>query len=343
MPHLTAKLASHLAARPGQPHGAWEPDRRRALVTGAAGFIGSRLVEALLDAGHEVVGLDNFSDYYAPGIKRANIAGALRDPRFRLVTGDLAVTGLDSLLDGTHMVFHLAGQPGVRGSWGTGFASYVRANLLATQVLLEALARRPVPTVVASSSSVYGESGGHPLAEDAPLRPVSPYGMTKAAMEQLIDVYRRDRGVRVVCLRYFTVFGPCQRPDMAFHRFVDALESGRPLRVFGTGEQTRDFTYVEDVVTATIAALGAPSPVYNVGGGSPASVNEAVELLRDLTGKQSEVVHEGTARGDVHRTWADTSRLRDEVGWRPGVSLADGLAAQVAEYRRQRAADLAAR
>jgi UDP-glucuronate 4-epimerase len=342
MPHLTATRAGGYGPRPVWRYNAHDPDRRRALVTGAAGFIGSRLVESLLDAGHEVVGLDNFSDYYDPAVKRANIAAALRHPQFSLVTGDLEVTSVDDLLDGTDMVFHLAGQPGVRGSWGTGFASYARANLLATQVLLEALARRPVPAVVASSSSVYGESGGQPLAEDAPLRPVSPYGLTKAAMEQLIDVYRRDRGVLVTCLRYFTVFGPRQRPDMAFQRFVDALESERPLRIFGTGKQTRDFTYVEDIVAATIATLGAPSPVYNVGGGTPASVNEAVELLRDLTGKPGKVIYEGTARGDVHRTWADTSRLREEVGWRPRVSLADGLAAQVAEYRRQRAVDLAA-
>jgi nucleoside-diphosphate-sugar epimerase len=309
---------------------------QRALVTGAAGFIGSRLVETLLRMGHEVVGLDSFSDYYEPRLKRANIAGSLSDPRFRLVTGDLATADLDSLLNGVDMAFHLAGQPGVRSSWGAGFADYVQHNVVATQRLLEALARRPIPTVAASSSSVYGEGGGSALTEDAPLRPLSPYGMTKAAAEQLIDVYRRDRGVRVVSLRYFTVFGPRQRPDMAFQAFLDALEHDRPLRVFGSGQQSRDFTYVDDVVAATIAALGAPSDVYNVGGGTPASVNEAVALLQRLTGKRGHVVHAERARGDVHQTRADTSRLRQEVGWRPRTTLAEGLAAQVAAYRCQR-------
>ena len=325
----------------GRPDGisASMPDRGRALVTGAAGFIGSRLVETLLGCGHEVVGLDCFSSYYSPALKRANIAGSLSDPRFSMVTGDIATIALDSLLARVDMVFHLAGQPGVRSSWGTGFASYAQHNLVATQRLLEGLARRPVPTVAASSSSVYGQSDSGPLTEDAPLRPVSPYGMTKAAAEQLVEVYRRDRGVPVVSLRYFTVYGPRQRPDMAFQRFVDALEQDRPVRIFGSGDQSRDFTYVDDVVAATIAALGAPSPVYNVGGGTPASVNDAVAVLQQLTGKRGQVVHEESARGDVYRTWADTSRLRREVGWRPRTTLADGLTAQIAEYRRQRNLD----
>jgi nucleoside-diphosphate-sugar epimerase len=311
-------------------------ERQRALVTGAAGFIGSSLVEELLARGHEVIGLDSFSDYYEPEVKQANIAASLGHPRFSLVIDDLATVALDSLLDDVDMVFHLAGQPGVRGSWGTGFATYTRHNLVATQRLLEAMVGRPVPTVAASSSSVYGDNDGRPLAEDAPLRPVSPYGLTKAATEQLVDVYRRGYGLPVVCLRYFTVFGPRQRPDMAFQRFVDALEGDRPLHIFGDGHQSRDFTYVDDVVAATIAALGAPSPVYNVGGGTPTSLNGAVALLQQLTGQQGQVIHRQTARGDVNRTWADTSRLRDEVGWRPRTTLADGLSAQIAEYRRQR-------
>lgn len=316
--------------------------RLRALVTGAAGFIGSHLAGALLSRGYEVIGLDNFSTYYEPGLKRANIAGALRHPRFTLVAEDLATADLDRLLDGTDVVFHLAGQPGVRSSWGTGFSAHLRQNLLVTQRLLEALVGRPpVPTVVASTSSVYGENEGGPLTEDAPLRPLSPYGMTKAAAEQLIDVYRRDRGVPVVCLRYFTVFGPRQRPDMAFQRFVRALEDGTPICVFGSGHQVRDFTYVDDIVAATIAAVGAPSPVYNVGGGAPVSVNEVVELLQELTGKKGQVSYEGRARGDVHRTWADTSLLRREVGWAPRTLLVDGLAAQIAEYRRRSVREMA--
>lgn len=309
---------------------------RRTLVTGAAGFIGSRLVETLLGMGVEVVGVDSFSDYYEPLIKQANIAGALADPRFTMVASDLATAGLEELLDGVDAVFHLAGQPGVRSSWGTGFAEYVQHNLVATQRLLEALARRPVPAVAASSSSVYGHGDGSAAAEDAPLRPVSPYGMTKAAMEQLIDVYRRDRGVQMVSLRYFTVFGPRQRPDMAFQRFVDALECDRPLHVFGSGLQSRDFTYVDDAVAATIAAVGAPSPVYNVGGGTPVSINEAISLLQELTGNRGRVVHEDVARGDVTMTRADTSLLREEVGWRPGTRLEAGLSAQIEAYRQRR-------
>src|SRR5258708_30609 len=301
------------------------PDRRRALVTGAAGLIGSRLVEALLDQGHEVVGLDNFSGYYDPGVKRANIAASLTDPRFSLVADDLATVALDSLLDGVDMVFHLAGQPGVRTSWGAGFATYVRQTLVAPQRLLEAVGCRPIPTVAASTSSVYGENDGRPLTEEAPLRPASPYGMTKAAAEQLIDVYRRDRGVPVVCLRYFTVFGPRQRPDMAFQRFVDALECDRPLHIFGSGHQSRDFTYVGDVVAAAIAALGAPSPVYNIGGSTPTSVNEAVALLQQLTEKQGRVVPEESARVGGYRTRAGTPPLRDRVGWQPRPPPPDGL------------------
>lgn len=315
--------------------------RLRALVTGAAGFIGSHLVGALLSRGCDVIGLDNFSTYYEPGLKRANIAAALGHPRFTLVAEDLTTADLARLLDGTDMVFHLAGQPGVRSSWGSGFSAYLRQNLLATQRLLEALAGRPVPTVMASTSSVYGENEGGPLAENAPLRPLSPYGMTKAAAEQLIDVYRRDRGIPVVCLRYFTVFGPRQRPDMAFHRFVHAIEDGTPISIYGSGQQVRDFTYVDDIVTATIAAVGAPSPVYNVGGGTPVSVNEVVELLQELTGKKGQVVYEGRARGDVHRTWADTSLLSTEVGWEPRTSLVDGLTAQIAEYRRRSLREMA--
>jgi len=316
--------------------------RLRALVTGAAGFIGSHLAGALLSRGYEVIGLDNFSTYYEPGLKRANIAAALRHPRFTLVAEDVATADLDPLLDGTDVVFHLAGQPGVRSSWGSGFSAHLRQNLLVTQRLLEALVGRPpVPTVVASTSSVYGENEGGPLTEDAPLRPLSPYGMRKAAAEQLIDVYRRDRGVPVVCLRYFTVFGPRQRPDMAFQRFVRALEDGTPICVFGSGHQVRDFTYVDDIVAATIAAVGAPSPVYNVGGGTPVSVNEVIELLQELTGKKGQVSYEGRARGDVHRTWADTSLLRKEVGWAPRTPLVDGLAAQIAEYRRRSVREMA--
>jgi UDP-glucuronate 4-epimerase len=305
------------------------------LVTGAAGFIGSRLVERLLQFGCTVVGIDAFTDYYSPTLKRVNVMAMLAESRFQLIEADLASADLPGLLDGVDAVCHLAGQPGVRGSWGTTFETYLRHNVLACQRLLEALAARPVPTVMASSSSVYGSSSREPLAENAPLRPVSPYGMTKVSLEQLADVYRHDRELPVVVLRYFTVFGPRQRPDMAFQRFLEAAVAGEPIRVFGSGEQSRDFTFVDDVVAATIRAIGAPSPVYNVGGGTPATVNEVLSLMTDLTGRELHVVREPYARGDVVHTWADTTLVRTELMWRPCTSLVDGLAAQLDFYRRR--------
>jgi nucleoside-diphosphate-sugar epimerase len=305
------------------------------LVTGAAGFIGSRLAERLLEFGHVVVGVDSFTDYYSPAVKRANIAAASGANRFRLVEVDLAAADLDELLEGVDAVCHLAGQPGVRASWGDSFENYLQRNVLASQRVLEALTHRPVPTVFASSSSVYGNAAGVPLTETTSLRPVSPYGMTKAAVEQLVGVYRRDRGLPVVLVRYFTVFGPRQRPDMAFHRFIAAAIHGTPLRVFGSGEQSRDFTFVDDAVSATIAAIDAPSPVYNVGGGVPATLNGVLSLISELTGKELHVMRERHARGDVLHTWADTTLARTELSWHPSTTLADGLAAQVMDYERR--------
>lgn len=309
------------------------------LVTGAAGFIGSWLVERLLELGHVVKGIDSFTDYYSPALKRANLTAATGASHFHLVEADLATTELVRLLDGVDAVCHLAGQPGVRGSWGDTFEEYLRRNVLASQRLLEALTRRPIPSVVASSSSVYGSAVGAPFAETESLRPVSPYGMTKAAMEQLVGVYRRDHGLPVVVVRYFTVFGPRQRPDMAFQRFIAAALHGIPISVFGSGEQSRDFTFVDDAVSATIAAIGAPSPVYNVGGGVPARVTDALSLISQLTDRELQVAREPQARGDVMHTWADTTLARTELGWHPSTSLADGLAAQVRDYER-RAAEL---
>jgi nucleoside-diphosphate-sugar epimerase len=304
-------------------------------VTGAAGFIGSRLVEQLLQSGCSVRGVDSFTHYYSPALKRANLAAALADSRFRLIEADVVTADLPGLLDGVDAVCHLAGQPGVRASWGTSFETYLRDNVLACQRLLGALALHAVPTVIASSSSVYGSSSAEPLAEGAPLRPVSPYGMTKVSLEQLTDIYRRDSGLPVVVLRYFTVFGPRQRPDMAFQRFIEAALAGEPIRVFGTGEQSRDFTFVDDVVAATIAAIGAPSAVYNVGGGTPATINEVLSLIRDRTGRQLHVVRQPQARGDALHTWADTTLARAELSWRPCTSIAEGLAAQLDFYQRR--------
>jgi nucleoside-diphosphate-sugar epimerase len=306
------------------------------LVTGAAGFIGSRLVDELLHQGYEVVGVDSFTDFYSPSTKRANLAAASVHDHFCLLEADLGTVDLDPLLRPMDAVFHLAGQPGVRASWGTSFETYLRQNVLVTQRLLEALARHPVPTVMASTSSVYGDACGEALKEDAPLQPVSPYGMTKASAEQLVEVYRRDLGLPVVALRYFSVFGPRQRPDMAFQRFIEAAETGQAIRVFGSGEQSRDFTFVGDVVAATIAALAGPSPIYNVGGGTPATVNQAISIIEQITGRDLRVVREGQARGDARHTWADTTLAGAELGWSPCTSLMDGLAAQLAECRARR-------
>lgn len=303
------------------------------LVTGAAGFIGSRLVERLLATGHRVIGVDCLTDYYDPQVKRANLVTAGRHPAFSLVESDLVTADLTELLCDADEVYHLAGQPGVRASWGPSFDVYLRQNVLAAQRLLEAVAEHPVPVVMASTSSVYGDSDGRPLSESAALRPVSPYGMTKGAMEQLVDVYRRDRGLHVVLLRYFTVYGPRQRPDMAFHRFIRAALDGRPIHLFGSGEQSRDFTFVDDVVSATMAAVHGPSPVYNIGGGTPATVNDVIAVISELVGRPVAVQRDGHARGDVMHTWADTTRAREELGWSPSTALYEGVAAQLTSLR----------
>ncbi|MGH3005918.1 MAG: NAD-dependent epimerase/dehydratase family protein [Gaiellaceae bacterium] len=309
---------------------------RRYLVTGSAGFVGSHLAEALLERGHEVVGVDAFTDYYAREVKEANLERARARPGFTFAERDLADGELEPLVEGVDGVFHLAAQPGVRGSWGGTFAIYVRENILATQRLFEAAARANVRVVMASSSSVYGNAEAYPTREDASPRPVSPYGVSKLACESLAQTYSDSFGLEVVALRYFTVFGPRQRPDMAFSRIISALLGGGPFRVFGTGEQSRDFTYVDDAVTATLAAMngGQGSTVYNVGGGSETTLGEVIALCEGMVGRRLALRHEQAAAGDVRRTAADTSLIRAELGWSPRTSLEEGLAAQLAAARR---------
>lgn len=304
----------------------------RALVTGCAGFIGSHLSERLLDEGWEVVGVDCFTQFYARERKEANLSGALASRGFELHELDLSRDPLDELVDGVDAVFHLAAQAGVRGSFGDGFGDYVRNNVQATQRLLEAFAGRDLQRFVyASSSSVYGDPEHSPTAESEPRCPRSPYGMTKVATEELAQLYHRAEGVPVVGLRYFTVFGPRQRPDMAFSRFVSRALAGEPLDILGDGRQTRDFTYVSDAVDATVAAAahGRSGAVYNVGGGTPARVEEVVTLLEGLLGHRVAVRHARPARGDVRSTCSDGSRARRDLGWEPRVTLAEGLAAQL--------------
>ena len=288
-------------------------------VTGAAGFIGSHLADALVGAGHEVVGVDCFTDYYDPAEKETNAAGL--DMR-RL---DLAEQALE--LDRVDGVFHLAGQPGVR-SFGDVFPLYVRRNLLATHRVLEAAAAAGVRVVFASSSSVYGDAEAYPTSEDAVPQPISPYGITKLGCEQLARAYAGGFGLDAVALRYFTVYGPRQRPDMFFRRVCDALVEGGSFEIFGSGEQSRSFTEVGDAVEATIAAMErAPGgALYNVGGGDEASMLEAIALLETISGTTLDVRHVGVATGDVRRTKADATRIRDSLGWEPRTSLSDGLA-----------------
>jgi nucleoside-diphosphate-sugar epimerase len=303
----------------------------RALVTGAAGFIASHLIARLLDGGAEVVGLDSFTDYYAREIKDDNVA-VNRDRRgFSFVEGDLLTTDLDAALDGVTHVFHLAAQAGVRKSWGRDFAVYTANNVDATQRLLEAIKGRSIARVVyASSSSVYGDGVPMPMREDSLLHPLSPYGVTKLAAEHLCQLYHVNHGVPAVSLRFFTVYGPRQRPDMAFHRFIRAALTGQPITLYGDGEQTRDFTFVDDIVTAALAAgdRGRPGAVYNIGGGSRVSVNDVLDRLAHVTGRHLDVRREPAQKGDMRDTFADTSRARADLGFQPSVALADGLRAE---------------
>jgi UDP-glucuronate 4-epimerase len=304
----------------------------RALVTGCAGFIGSHLVERLLADGTTVLGVDSFTNFYAREIKKANLAGFREHPAFELRRLDLSRDRLDGLLNGVDVVYHLSGQPGVRGSFGASFRTYARHNIDATQRLLEQAIESPVQSFVyASSSSVYGDDVPTPTPEDAPTTPLSPYGMTKVAAEQLAGVYFRSHGVPVVGLRYFSVYGPRQRPDMAFARFIGQLVIERPITVYGDGRQVRDFTFVDDIVDATLAAghRGTPGAIYNVGGGHPVELIDAIERLAALLDQPADLQRLPPVPGDVARTAADTSRARDELGFTPQIGLKEGLKRQV--------------
>jgi nucleoside-diphosphate-sugar epimerase len=303
----------------------------KALVTGTAGFIGSHLSARLLDGGAEVVGLDCFTDYYARSVKEDNLAPLLARPSFRFVEDAIQTAPLDTLLDGVTTVFHLAAQAGVRKSWGDDFRIYTTHNVDATQRLLEAVKERRLHRFVyASSSSVYGDIATIPMREDSLLQPVSPYGVTKLAAEHLCYLYHVNHGVPAVSLRYFTVYGPRQRPDMAFHRFIRAALGGQPITLFGDGEQTRDFTFVADIVSATVAAgdRGRPGAVYNIGGGSRVSINQVLDLVGRLTGRRLEIRRETTQKGDMRDTFADTSRARADLGFAPAYVLEAGIAAE---------------
>jgi nucleoside-diphosphate-sugar epimerase len=293
------------------------------LVTGAAGFVGSHLSEALAAAGHDVVGVDSFNDYYDPVRKRANVEG--RD----VVEADLVTASLDLLLDGVDGVFHLAGQPGVRASFGPDFELYVERNVHVSGRLFEAAAQRGIRVVFASSSSVYGDAESYPTREDAAPRPIAPYGVTKLCVEHLAYAHARTSGLDAVCLRYFTVYGPRQRPDMAFTPLLEALASGEPFRLFGDGSVSRSFTYVADAVAGTIASMerGGSGETYNVGGGEEATMRDAIAVAEAIAGRELLVERHAAAVGDVKRTRADVTKAEAELGWSPTTSLEDGLRA----------------
>jgi nucleoside-diphosphate-sugar epimerase len=303
----------------------------RALITGVAGFIGSTLAGRLLDQGASVAGIDCFTDYYPRPMKEANLSTLHGRPGFRFVESTIQAADLGSLLaDSTH-VFHLAAQAGVRKSWGRDFQIYTANNVEATQVLLEAAVGRPIERLFyASSSSVYGDDTPLPMSETALPAPLSPYGVTKLAAEHLCALYCANHGVPCVSVRYFTVYGPRQRPDMAFHKFLRAAITGQPIPLFGDGEQTRDFTFVADAVTATIAAgtRGVPGRVYNVGGGSRVSVNQVLDIIARIVGRPVDVRREGKQKGDMRDTYADTSRARADLAFSPSVTIEQGLRAE---------------
>jgi UDP-glucuronate 4-epimerase len=308
------------------------------LVTGAAGFIGSHLCAALLQRGHVVVGVDAFTDFYDPQVKRSNIASLSLDPHFTLIEADLAATDLDTLLVGVDAIVHLAGEPGVSTSWGQSFDRYVRRNILTTQQLLEAACRQGVRRFVfASSSSVYGSGAGGLQARHEP-RPTSPYGVTKLAAEKLVGAYEQSSDLQTVSLRYFSVYGPRQRPDMAAHRFIEAMLDDQPVEVFGDGRQVRDFTYVCDIVEATVSAIHADLPraaVLDVASGQPVDVSTLVFQLGSLLRPDVEWKHREERRGDVARTEGRITAAQQHLGWRPTMDLRTGLEHQI-EWHRQR-------
>ena len=305
------------------------------LVTGAAGFIGSHLSERLVSDGWSVTGIDSLTDYYDPQRKRSHISGLIGSKGFNLIEEDLNSCDLAGHLDGASCVFHLAAQAGVRRSWGAEFSHYLDSNILATQKLLEAMKDTGIPIVYSSSSSVYGDTRDLPMREDHATSPVSPYGATKLSGEHLCELYRVNFGLRYVALRYFTVYGPRQRPDMAFSRFINAALGDGEIEVYGDGKQTRDFTFVLDAVEANVLAslYEGDGNIFNIGGGSRSSVLEVIEIIRRETGADLPIRFMEKARGDVLDTWADTTAAAGELGFSPTTGLEEGLRREIEWYR----------
>jgi UDP-glucose 4-epimerase len=304
----------------------------KCLVTGVAGFIGSHLAERLIKEGHQVVGIDCFTDYYPREIKERNIEKLRSSEGFTFIEANLLDVNLPEMLRGLDYIFHQAAQAGVRASWGTNFEVYTLNNVLTTQKLLEAAKEAPIKLFVyASSSSVYGDAETFPTPETANPKPISPYGVTKLAGEHLCYLYWKNFGMPFISLRYFTVYGPRQRPDMAFHRFIKAMLKGKEIIVYGDGKQTRDFTYIDDAVEANLLAMRSEAigEVFNIGGGSRITINEAIRLLEGIMGKRARVRYVERQKGDVRHTAADITKARKILGYEPKVRIEEGLRREV--------------
>jgi nucleoside-diphosphate-sugar epimerase len=304
------------------------------LITGVAGFIGSTLAERLLNDGHRVIGVDCFTNYYSRPVKEGNLAGLLNHRQFSFAETDLASGDVSPIVQGVEYVFHQAGQPGVLPSWGRLFDQYVTNNIVATQRLLEALKDRPLKRFLfASSSTIYGDVRELPVRETSLPRPIAPYGVTKLAAEHLVNLYHYNFGLPAVTLRYFSVYGPRQRPDMAFHKFINAIARGESIQLYGDGEQTRDATYVGDIVQANVLAMNAgeaaDGAVFNIGGGEHATVNHIIHEMEKLIERSAILQHVAPKAGEMRHTWADTARAREVLGFVPSVSLCEGLRRQV--------------
>jgi len=303
----------------------------RCLVTGAAGFIGSHLTEALIKQGNEVRGIDCFTDYYSKSLKLANLAELEKREGFEFVEMDISSDRVSEYVKDVDVVFHLAAQPGVRASWGASFSHYIKDNIAATQRLLEAAKEAHLKRFIyASSSSVYGDAERFPTPEETTPSPNSPYGATKFEGELLCNVYRKNFGVPTVALRYFTVYGPRQRPDMAFNRFISAIQRSEEVVIYGDGSQGRDLTFVLDTVAATCLSVEAqPGSTYNVGTGSTVTINEVISVLELIIGKRAKIRNEPVALGDVRMTCAETSKITRELDFHPKTKIEEGLRKQV--------------
>jgi len=304
----------------------------RCLVSGVAGFIGSHLAERLVRDGQEVIGIDCFLDYYPREVKEENLAGLKKSPNFHFQEANLLELDLPALVQKTDFIFHLAAQAGVRASWGESFSIYTENNIRATQRLLESCKGQKVSKfILASSSSVYGDAEEMPTSENSAPKPVSPYGLSKLACEHLCYLYWKNHKIPYLALRYFTVYGPRQRPDMAFHKFLRSALHGKEIEIYGDGNQTRDFTYISDIINATVKSIStdAVAESVNLGGGSPATIWQVLNIIEDITGKRVRLRHIEEQKGDVRHTCADITKAQRILGYAPQVRLGEGLRKQL--------------